>query len=36
MLCCLNVHLYSTTWYVKNTKDEKRPEIKSRKGSEDF
>ena len=35
LFCCLNVHLFSTAQYLKNIKEEKTPEIKSSKGTED-
>ena len=35
MLCSLNAYLFSTTRYIKIIKEEKRPQAKSSKGSED-
>ena len=35
LFCCLNVHLFSTTQYFKNIKEEETAEIKSSKGTED-
>ena len=26
LLCCLNIHLFTTAWFMKNIKEEKRPE----------